>query len=77
MWANLIISFVMTIVSYALQAAAAPKPEKPQPGKLDTPTAEEGSNIPVVFGTVIIKSSNIIWYGDARTTAIKTKSGKK
>lgn len=67
MWTNLIISFVMTIVSYALQAAAAPKPKAPEAGKLDVPKAEEGSNIPVVFGTVVIKSSNIIWYGDART----------
>lgn len=77
MFANLIVSFIMMIVSYALQAAMAPKPQKPTPGKLDTPTAQEGDSIPVVFGTVVIKQSNIIWYGDARTVAIRSKGGKK
>lgn len=77
MWTQILVSFVMMIVSYAIQAAMAPKPKPPQAGQLDTPTAQEGDSIPVIFGTILIKQSNIIWYGDARTTPIRTKSSKK
>ena len=39
--------------------------------------AEEGKAIPVVFGDAWVKGSNVVWYGDLRTTAITKKSGKK
>ncbi len=77
MFAQIIVSVVMMIISAALQAAMAPKPEAPKPGKLDVPVADEGRNNRVAFGTNIDKSANIIWYGDARTKAIKKRGGKK
>lgn len=77
MWVNLIVSLVMMVVSAALQASMRPKPETPKPGKLDVPTASEGAPIPVVFGTVLIKSSNVIWYGDAGTQPIVSEGGGK
>lgn len=67
------------IVSMILSIALAPKPPKPAPASIqdfDVPTAEEGRPIPVVFGTVLITGANVIWYGDLRTSPIKTKSGK-
>ena len=69
---------VLMIVSTAIQMSAnkSAMPER-EAGKLDTPTAEEGSSIPVIFGTVVIKSSNVIWYGDAMTTEIKSSGGGK
>lgn len=72
-------AFVMLILSYAIQALTAPKPnmQKLEPGALDTPTAEEGSNIPVCFGTNIFKDANVVWYGDSKVVPIRTKSGKK
>ena len=75
-WAQLIVWIVTALVQYAL----APKPPKPQAAELkdfDAPTAEEGRPVPVVFGTVLVKSANVVWYGDLRTTPIKSKGGKK
>jgi hypothetical protein len=69
---------IMIISSY-LAAALAPKPPEPKPGSvtdLGVPTAEEGRAIPVVFGTAWIKDSNVVWYGNLRTTKIVSKSGK-
>lgn len=31
---------------------------------VNAPTADQGRPIPVVFGTCLIKSPNIVWYGD-------------
>lgn len=65
-WAALIalaISVVMMIVSYAL----APKPKKQKPDAtkdLENPTAESGRPIPVVFGSITVKSGNVLWYGE-------------
>ena len=51
-----------------------------QPASLsdvDAPTAEEGRPIPVVFGTVLLRGSNVVWYGDLEADPIKKKGGKK
>ena len=75
-WAQL----ALLVVSYFVSAALAPKPPKPKPAALedfDIPVAEQGKPIPVVFGTVILKDPNVMWYGDLRTTAIQEKGGKK
>lgn len=65
------------IVSYALTASMQPKAQKPVAGQLDVPTATEGSTIPVCFGTNLAMQSNVTWYGNAGTKAIKSKGGKK
>ena len=44
---------------------------------VDAPTAEEGRPIPVVFGTVLLRGSNVVWYGDLEADPIKKKGGKK
>ena len=43
----------------------------------EAPTAKEGLAIPVIFGTVDIRSPNVVWYGDTRAVAIRKKGGKK
>lgn len=66
---------VSLIVSYALR----PKPVIPKPaslGDFDIPMAELGRAVPVVFGTMVLRSPSVIWYGDLRTTAIKKKQKK-
>lgn len=55
-------------------------PAKPKAAVLedfDIPTATEGKEIPVLFGTRDIKNSNVMWYGDFKTRAIKKRGGKK
>lgn len=77
---NFIFQLALLVISYYVSAALAPKPPQPKAAALedfDIPLAEEGRAIPVVFGTVIVKSPTVMWYGDLRTTAIKEKGGKK
>lgn len=74
MWWYIVVFIVALVVAYATM----PKPENNT--KVDTveaPTAEEGRDIPVLFGTREVKSANVVWYGDVRTVAIKKKGGKK
>lgn len=75
-WASAIVFIAAFVLSYALM----PKPQTQPPaglGDIKAPTAEEGREIPVLFGTRDIESPNVVWYGHLRTVAIKKKGGKK
>ena len=76
---NLLVSLVMMVISYAIQMILMPRPENNDAvvGDMDIPTAEDGKTIPVVFGTILLKDSNIIDYFDAQAEAIKSDGGKK
>jgi hypothetical protein len=41
------------------------------------PTAEEGREIPVHFGTVMVRDPNIVYYGNLGTSPILSDGGKK
>jgi hypothetical protein len=76
MWWYLAVFALTLVVSYAL----APKPQSQPPaglGDVKAPTAEEGREIPVLFGTRDLKGPNVVWYGHFRAVAIKKKGGKK
>ena len=76
MWWQVVVWVVMSVIS----AALAPKPPKPKEavlGDFQVPTAEDGREIPVLFGTRDITGPNVVWYGDLKTTAVKAKGGKK
>ena len=76
MWWYAAVFVVALVVSYAMM----PKPQSQPPaglGDIQAPTAEEGREIPVLFGTRDIEGPNVVWYGDLRTVAIKKKGGKK
>lgn len=75
MW-NLVITWIATaVIAYALR----PKPSLPPnavPATIDdfnAPTAEDGREIPVLFGTREVSGPNVVWYGDLRTQAITEK----
>lgn len=68
------------VVSLVAVASAQKTPEAQPPpglGDFDFPTAEEGREIPILFGTRDLKGPNVIWYGDLKTVAVKKKGGKK
>lgn len=70
MWFQIALFVLSIVVSTALM----PKPKRPDPLGLDdvnAPTADPGRLIPIVFGTVVIKSSNTVWYGDLDYQEIK------
>lgn len=75
-WAVFLIIFV--VAAFAAMALA-PKQATPKPASLEDfqlPTAEPGRPIPVVFGTVTVKSPNVVWYGDLASRPVKTNGGK-
>ncbi len=72
--------FVIALVALVVGYALAPKPSGQQnatQGTVEAPTADEGREIPVLFGTRDIKGANVVWYGDIKAVAIKKKGGKK
>ena len=61
MWEQLAIAIVVAVISYALQ----PRPKMPVPAaatEMDNPTASAGTPLPVVFGTMTVKSANFLGY---------------
>ena len=76
----ILIQLAIMVVASFVAVALAPKPPAPKPAALDdfdVPTAEDGRPVPVVFGKVKVKGSNVLWYGDLATKAIRSKGGKK
>lgn len=68
------------IVAAYISVAMAPKPSPPKPASLedfDVPTAEQGREIAVVFGTVTVTGPNVIWYGNLGTAPVTKSGGKK
>lgn len=69
------IAFVVAFaVSLAVSFAMAPKTQSVKAaglGDFTVPTAEDGREIPVLFGTREITGPNVVWYGDLRTVAIR------
>jgi hypothetical protein len=60
--------------------AFAPKPQTQKPAGFEdikAPIAEDGKEMPVLFGCKNMKGANVVWYGDLKTTPIKVKGGKK
>lgn len=75
-WMYAVVFVVALVAAYAMM----PKPQSRPPaglGEIKAPTAEEGREIPVLFGTRDLESPNVVWYGHLRTVPIKKKGGKK
>ena len=76
MWNYIAKLLFVALLSYALR----PRPQLQPPATLEeieSPTAEDGRPIPVVFGRRRLTSPNVVWYGDLKTKATYEKGGKK
>lgn len=76
MWQFFVGFALALLVTYALR----PKPQNQPPAGIEdikAPTAEDGMEIPVLFGCRRLKGPNVVWWGDYRAVAIKSKGGKK
>lgn len=76
MWQFIAGLILAMLASYFLR----PKPQNIPPAGIDdikAPTAEQGRDIPVLFGTKELTGPNVVWYGDLRTDPIKKSGGKK
>lgn len=70
---------IVLVISLIIGIAMAPKPQNAKPPALaefDAPTIDEGTDIQWIHGECIVADPNIGWYGNLRTTPIRTKSGK-
>lgn len=70
---GLLISLAIQVVAYIIM----PKPKTPKPEAardLESPTAEAGRPVPVVFGTVTVKGPNILWFGEKSIRTYKVKA---
>lgn len=57
------IGLAIAAVGYVLMPQ--PKRQKPpQAQDLESPTADAGRPIPVIFGTITVYGLNILWYGE-------------
>lgn len=67
-------------VSLVVSILTRPKPKVPPPPTfedLKIPNSEEGHEIPVIFGSPIVKAAFIANYGGHRTRSIRTRQRKK
>ncbi len=78
---DIIIAIIIIVVAVAASVAtslliqpAAQNREPPELEDIQAPTAEEGREIPVLFGTRNIKGANVVWYGDFESTAVRRRS---
>jgi hypothetical protein len=62
----LITSIISLALSYFLTQSLADASEETieEPDAWETPTVEEGTEIPVFFGVFWCESPNIVWWGD-------------
>lgn len=73
-------NIILFVFSALVSVLLAPKPQNAKAAGLDefsAPTAESGREIPVLFGTRLIKGPNVVWYGDLEAEPIKKSGGKK
>lgn len=75
-WWYIVVFVVALVAAFAMM----PKPQSQPPaglGDIKAPTAEEGREIPVLFGTRDVEGPNVVYYGGLRSVAVKAKGGKK
>lgn len=75
------IAIAMLVSSLVIQVALAEKgtgdPKKHSMEEMNIPQAEEGTPQAVFFGDCWTSSWFVLWYGNLRTSKIKSKGGKK
>lgn len=76
-WLYAVVFVAALVVGFTM---AVPKPQSAPPaglGDFTVPTAEDGREIPVVFGTRDIAGPNVVWYGDFMAVPVQKSGGKK
>lgn len=73
-WQLVALWVAATVLSYLLR----PKPDTPKAAGLadiDAPIASQDTPIPVLFGSLLLKGPNVVWYGHLASTAIRKGGG--
>ncbi|WP_163836880.1 hypothetical protein [Spartinivicinus ruber] len=72
-----VVAWIGALVLVAVSMRPKQQDQTPVAKDVKIPTNEEGTEIPVVFGTRDIESPMNAWYGHLRTVPIRKKGGKK
>ena len=72
------LTFFLFVGSFVVGELLRPRPkvDTPQPsglGDINLPTADATRVIPIVYGTVLLRGPNTVWYGDLYASPIKQK----
>lgn len=73
----LIVALVISIALMIASMMLRPKPHYDTPQAMSTPTATAGKEIPVIFGSILIKDPNCLWWGSKSIYTYKKKMSKK
>jgi len=74
----MIIALVLMVIAMVVSIIFRPKPIPPFAAGLSdfqVPSADTGRPVPVIFGTVLIKGPNVVWYGDMYADPVPAPSG--
>lgn len=71
MWTLILYIIVIILAIYFYVTAESPTQTTKTLTDIEGPTAEEGRAVPVIFGTCLLKSPNMVWYGDLKYKVIK------
>ena len=73
----ILVIIVILLAAVMLLTMKQPKPATQADTPLESPTIEEGINIPVLFGSRMIKSPRIATWGDLKILKVKVDANKK
>ncbi|KVR21728.1 phage tail protein [Burkholderia ubonensis] len=76
----MLVYFAVMVACMLLSAALQPKPQEPKPAAFSDftlPQPDEGTPQCVVFGDCWSADWMVLWYGNYRTSEVKSSSGKK
>jgi hypothetical protein len=76
MWWYLVVFVVALIAAYTMMPSPQSKPPAGL-GDFKVPTAEEGREIPVLFGTRDCEGPNCVYYGNLTPVKVTASGGKK
>lgn len=75
-FASVLVQVIIAIAFAVLAYLLAPKPKQPKPpaaSDLESPTADAGRPVPVVFGEVTVTGVNILGFWDKQVLTYKVK----
>lgn len=71
---QLVVAIVLAVISYALMPKTKSQSQSNTSTEMENPVVTAGSPIAVPFGEVLIKSPNILWYGDKSMETFQVKA---
>lgn len=69
------ITIALGVANYYLNRPAVESAKKQDFGQLNVPRAEEGAPIPLLYGHVLVRSPNIVWFGNYKALKHTRKVG--